>query len=84
MLFKSFAKFIGKHLCRNLFFLLKKRLLRKVFFREFWEIFKNNFFTENLRATAPVLCLLLCETKAGGCFLPKLKLTVVSNLKMQS
>ena len=36
---KNFTKFIGKYLCQSLFSC------------EFWEIFKNNFFTEHLRWT---------------------------------
>ena len=52
--FKSFAKFTGKHLCQSLFFnkvagltpatLLKKKTLAQVFSCEFCELFKNTFF----------------------------------------
>ena len=51
---RDFTKFTGKHLCQSLSFnkvaglssatLLKKRLAQ-VFSCEFYEIFKNNFFT---------------------------------------
>ena len=54
---KNFAKFIGKHLCRSLFFtkvaglrsatLLKKRLWHTgVFLRIFAKMFKNSYFKE--------------------------------------
>ena len=53
---RDFTKFTGKHLCQSLSFnkvaglssatLLKKRLAQ-VFSCEFYEIFKNNFFTEH-------------------------------------
>ena len=32
---------------------IKKKTPAHVFSSEFWEIFKNTFFTEHLRATAP-------------------------------
>ena len=63
---KNFAKFIGKHLCQSFSFnkvaglrpqvcnLIKKETLTQVFSCEFCEIFKNTFFTEDLRATACV------------------------------
>ena len=57
----NFAKFTGKHLCQNLFFnkvavlrpagLLEKETLAQVFSCEFYEINKNNFFTEHFHAT---------------------------------
>ena len=40
---KNFASFTGKHLFWSLF-------LIKLFFYEIYEIFKNTFFTEHLRA----------------------------------
>ena len=53
---RDFTKFTGKHLCQSLSFnkvaglssatFLKKRLAQ-VFSCEFYEIFKNNFFTEH-------------------------------------
>ena len=53
---RAFTKFTGKHLCQSLSFnkvaglssatFLKKRLAQ-VFSCEFYEIFKNNFFTEH-------------------------------------
>ena len=59
---KNFAKFIGKHLCRSLFFnkvadlkpatLLKKETPTQVFSCEFCEIFKNTFPTEHFQAAA--------------------------------
>ena len=49
---KNFPKFTGKHLCWSLFF-NKVAALRpaksQVFSCEFWEIFKNTFFTEHLQ-----------------------------------
>ena len=48
--FKKFAKFTGKYLCQNLFFItlqasvLKKETLAQVFSCEFCEIFKNIIF----------------------------------------
>ena len=59
---KNFAKFTGKHLCHSLFLIkqtvactlcsfIKKEALAQVFSCESWEIFKNTFFTEHLRAT---------------------------------
>ena len=61
---KNFTKFTGKHLCQSLFcrpqawnFIIKETLAQ-VFSSEFYETFKNTFFTENLRATASeVICL---------------------------
>ena len=59
--FKNFAKFTGKHLCRSLFSnkvaslrlqtLLNRWYRRPCFSREFFKIVKNMFFTEHLRAT---------------------------------
>ena len=37
---------------------IKKETLAQVFSCEFCEIFKNNFFTEHLRTTAYVFCVL--------------------------
>ena len=59
---KNFAKLTGKHLCHSLSLIkqtvvctfcnfIKKETLAQVFSCEFWEIFKNTFFTEHLRAT---------------------------------
>ena len=55
---KNFAKFTEKHLCYSLFInkiaglrpetLLKRETLAEVFACEFCEIFKNNFFMEQL------------------------------------
>ena len=47
---KSFAKFTGKHLCQILFWpeacnFNKKEALAQVFSGEFFEVFKNTFFT---------------------------------------
>ena len=72
---KSFAKFTRKYPCRSLFYdkvaghqgatLLKKRL-RKVFSREFWEIFKNAFSIGHL-------CWLLLKKYDKHLFLKKFK-----------
>ena len=60
-LIRNFAKFEGKHLCESLFFnkvvglspaTLLKVTLAQVFFYQFCNISKNNFFTEHLWATA--------------------------------
>ena len=52
---KKFAKFTGKHLCQRLFFNTVAGLtLVQVFSCELYEIFKNNFITQHLRATASV------------------------------
>ena len=57
VLLKNFEKFSGKQLCQSFFYkftdlqlatLSKKRLLSC----EFFEIFRNTFFTEHLRVTA--------------------------------
>ena len=57
--FQNFTKFTGKHLCQSLLFnkvnFIKKHTLTKVFSCQFWEIFKNTVFTEQLRATAIVM-----------------------------
>ena len=56
---RNFTKFTGKQLYQSLFliklqaFILKKTLAR-VFSCEFYEISKNNFFTEHLWTTASV------------------------------
>ena len=59
---KKFVKFTGKLLCQNLFFnkvsdlrpatLLKKILWYRYFPVNFYEIFKNTFFTDQLWTTA--------------------------------
>ena len=46
---KNFAEFTGKLLSQSLFL---KKLQAQVFSCEFYEIFKNTFFTEHIRATA--------------------------------
>ena len=52
---KKIAKFTGKHLCQSLFFNTVAGLtLVQVLSCELYEIFKNNFITEHLRATASV------------------------------
>ena len=58
--FKYFAKFTGNHLCQGLFFNKvvgqsperKEKTVAQVFFCEFCEIFRKNFFTDHLRTTA--------------------------------
>ena len=49
---RNFAKFIGKHLCQNIFFnkVAKKETLAQVSSCEFCEISKNTIFTEHLWA----------------------------------
>ena len=58
---RIFAKFTGKHLCQSLYFnkvaglaynFIKKETLAQMFSCEFYEISKNNFFTEHLRTTS--------------------------------
>ena len=50
---KKIAKFTGKHLCQSLFFNTVAGLtLVQVLSCELYEIFKNNFITEHLPATA--------------------------------
>ena len=55
---QKFAKFTGKHLFHSfqvsgqICNFIKKETLAKVFSCEFFEIFKNTFLTEQLRATA--------------------------------
>ena len=49
---ENFAKFTEKHLCRSLFF--QRKNLTQVFSIQFYEIFKNIIFTENLSATFSV------------------------------
>ena len=55
---KTSVKFTEKHLRQSFFFNkvadFKKETLAQVFSCEFWEIFKNTFFTEHLRKTTPV------------------------------
>ena len=55
---KNLAKFTGKKLCQSLFLIklqdnfIKKETLAQGFSCEFYEIFKNTFFTEHLQTTA--------------------------------
>ena len=57
---RSFAKFKGKPVCQSLFLnkktfknvFIKRATLAQVFSCEFYEISKNNFFTEHLRTTS--------------------------------
>ena len=55
---KNLAKFTGKKLYQSLFLIklqgnfIKKETLAQVFSCEFYEIFKNTFFTEHLQTTA--------------------------------
>ena len=53
---KNLAVLTGKRLCWSLYFnFIKKRLyetLTQVFFLEYCEIVKNNYFEEHLRTTA--------------------------------
>ena len=55
---RNFAKYTGKHLSQSpflnkvVFNFIKKQTLAQVFSCEFWENFKNTFFTEHLRTTA--------------------------------
>ena len=74
---KSFAKFIGKHLCQSLFFLKFQKSpttwLKKtpalVFSGEFCEIFENNCFLQHLRTTAsPDAYLGHCQLSTMGLF----------------
>ena len=60
---RNFAKLTRKHLCQRLFFnkvtalacnFIEKDTLTQVFSCEFFEISKNNFFTEDLRTNASV------------------------------
>ena len=71
---RNFSKFTGKHVCQSLFFLVKLQAeacnfikgetLALMFYFEFFEISKNTFFIEHLRATASV-----CEyTKNASSF----------------
>ena len=46
---KNLSKFTGKHLACNF---IKKATPTQVFSCEFWEVFKNTFFTKHLRETA--------------------------------
>ena len=58
---RNIAKFTGKHLCRRLFLpatLLKKRLWDRCFPVNFVKFFKNTFYTEHLRTTTSVHCLM--------------------------
>ena len=50
---RNFAKFTGKHVCLRPA-TLQKKTLAQVFSCEFFEIFKNSFFTEQLWGTASV------------------------------
>ena len=60
---KNFAKILGKHLCRSLFFnkvaggadnIILKETPAQVFCCEFSENFKNTYFVEHLRTAAPI------------------------------
>ena len=53
--FRNFAKFTGKHLCKNFFF----NKVTPVFSCEFWDISKNTFSTEHLQTTASVKILVI-------------------------
>ena len=64
----NFTKFTGKHLCQSLFFNkvaglrpIKKETLAQVFSCEFYEISKNNVFTEHLWKTASVKNMAILE-----------------------
>ena len=48
----NFAKFTGKHLCQSLFFNKVVGILVQVFSCDFYEMFKNAFFIEQLRVAA--------------------------------
>ena len=55
-IFKKFANFKGKHLCWSLFLIkLQKETPTQIFCYEIFEIFKNTYFEERLRATASKL-----------------------------
>ena len=58
---RNFTKFTGKHLCQSLFF--NKETLAQTFSCDFFEISKNTFFTEYLRATASLVKLLSYSRK---------------------
>ena len=52
-----FAKFMGKYLCRSFFFdknFNKNETQAHSFFYEFYRIFKNTYFIENLQKAASV------------------------------
>ena len=53
---KNFPKFVGKHLCWRVVAckFIKNDTPTQVFSCEFWEMFKNTFFTGNLRTNASV------------------------------
>ena len=51
---RNFAKFTGKHLCQNLFF-IKKESLAQEFSCEFCEISKNTYFYRTSLVAASVL-----------------------------
>ena len=52
---RNFIKFTGKHLCQSLF-LNKKDTLAQLFSFEFYQIFKNTFFTEHLWTAVSIVC----------------------------
>ena len=52
---RNFIKFTGKHLRQSLF-LNKKDTLAQLFSFEFYEIFKNTFFTEHLWTAFSIVC----------------------------
>ena len=70
---RNFAKFTGKHLCQRLNF-IKKETLAQVFSCELCKIFKNAFFTEQLRTTASI------EIKVTSLLRPTVHLSKNGNL----
>ena len=62
---------------------MKKETLAQVFSCEFYEIFKNTFFTEHLRTTASddiyALLLLLTEAATRGVLCKKVFLEISQN-----
>ena len=61
---KNFAMFTGKHLCWSLLLidlqLSFKGTPTQVFFCEYYKIFKNTYFDENLRTTASAVPTSYC------------------------
>ena len=56
---RNFAKFTGNTCARvSCAYFIKKEALTQVFSCEFWEIFKNTFSAEHLRATASFMIIL--------------------------
>ena len=68
---KNFAEFIGINLCQGLSLeasnLIKKETLAQIFSCEFYEIFKDTFFTELLRTSASVMALTLIHRHMVMC-----------------